>query len=104
MRHFDQAAVFAESCFEYKLVKKIKDTTPLIEAVSLEYAHYLNSLSLKEVHVLLWEGGRESFFNTCTKAVLDLHTSAFYSFNSGGYWQIGSTIMYDSKIKIHFVK
>ena len=46
MRHFDQAAVFAESCLEYKLVKKIKDTAPLIEAVVLEYARYLNSLSL----------------------------------------------------------
>ena len=46
MCHFDQAAVLAESCLEYKLVKKIKDTAPLIEAVFLEYAHYLNCLSL----------------------------------------------------------
>ena len=47
MRHFDQAAVFAESCLVYKLVKKIKDTAPLIEAVFLEYARYLkNILSL----------------------------------------------------------
>ena len=44
MRHFE-AVVFAESCLEYKLVK-IKDTAPLIEAVFLEYARYLNSLSL----------------------------------------------------------
>ena len=49
MRHYDQAAVFAESCLEYKLVEKIKDTAPLIEAVFLEYARYLNSLSLNEV-------------------------------------------------------
>ena len=46
MCHFDQAAVLAESCLEYKLVKKIKDTAPLIEAVFLEYARYFNSLSL----------------------------------------------------------
>ena len=46
MRHFDQAAVFTESCLEYKLIKKTKDTAPLIEAVFLEYARYLNSLSL----------------------------------------------------------
>ena len=38
--------MFAESCLEYKLVKKIKDTAPLIEAVFLEYANYLNSLRL----------------------------------------------------------
>ena len=36
--------MIAESCLEYKLVKKIKDTAPLIsEAVFLEYAHYLNT-------------------------------------------------------------
>ena len=46
MHHFDQAAVFAESCLGYKLVRKIKDTAPSIEAVFLEYACYLNSLSL----------------------------------------------------------
>ena len=46
MHHFDQAAVFAESCLEYKFVKKIKDTAPLAEVVFLKYAHYLNSLSL----------------------------------------------------------
>ena len=46
MEHFDQAAVFVKSCLEYKLVKKIKDTAPLIEADFLEYARYLNSLSL----------------------------------------------------------
>ena len=38
--------MFAERCLEYKLVKKIKDTAPLIEAVFLEFACYLNSLSL----------------------------------------------------------
>ena len=46
MRYFDQAAVFTESRLEYKLVKKMKDTAPLIDAVFLEYARYLNSLSL----------------------------------------------------------
>ena len=30
----------------YKLVKKIRDTAPLIEVVFLAYARYLNSLSL----------------------------------------------------------
>ncbi len=44
MRHFDQAAVFTESCLEYKLVRITEDTAPLIEAVFLEYARYLNSL------------------------------------------------------------
>lgn len=44
MRHFDQAAVFTESCLEYKLVRKTEETAPLIEAVFLEYARYLNSL------------------------------------------------------------
>ena len=41
--------MFAETCLEYKLVKKINDTAPLwplIEAIFLEYACYLNSLSL----------------------------------------------------------
>ena len=46
MRHFDQTTVFAESCLEYRLVKKIIDAAPLIEAVFLEYARYLNNLSL----------------------------------------------------------
>ena len=46
MRHFDQAAVFAESCLEYKLIKMTDDTAPLIEAVFLEYARYLNSIGL----------------------------------------------------------
>lgn len=46
MRHFDQAAVFAESCLEYGLVKMTDDTAPLIEAVFLEYARYLNSIGL----------------------------------------------------------
>ena len=41
----EQAVVFTESCLEYKLVKKIKDTTPLIEAVFLEYACYLSIVS-----------------------------------------------------------
>ena len=46
MRHFDQAAVFTEACLEYKLLKKTEDSAPLIEAVFLEYARYLNSLGL----------------------------------------------------------
>ena len=36
--------MFAESCLEYKLVEKIKDTAPLIEAVFQEYACYLSLL------------------------------------------------------------
>ena len=64
MRYFDQAAVFLESCLEYGLVKRNEETSntmslplayhpsflstaPLIEAVFLEYARYLDNLGLK---------------------------------------------------------
>lgn len=46
MRHFDQAAVFTESCLEYGVISRNKETAPLIEAVFLEYARLLESLGL----------------------------------------------------------
>ena len=65
--------MFAESCLEYKLVKEIKDTAPLIEAVFLEYAHYWNSLSLlRGMKYYREKAGEKVFFNTCTETVLGL--------------------------------
>lgn len=46
MRHFDQAALFAEACLDYSLIKHTQATGPLLEAVFLEYARYLHSLQL----------------------------------------------------------
>lgn len=62
MRFFDLAAVFAESCLEYGLIRRNKDTGnyngvfalcvrvvllgSLIEAVFLEYARLLESLGM----------------------------------------------------------
>ena len=84
MHHFDQAAVFAESCLEYKLVKKIKDTAPLIEAVFLEYARYLNNLSLLRGMRYYCEKAGEIAFPTIAQKqslvysiVVFVHTSVF---------------------------
>ncbi len=46
MRHFDQAALFAEACLSQSLIKVTKATSSLLEAVFLEYARYLHSLQL----------------------------------------------------------
>jgi hypothetical protein len=47
MRFFDLAAVFAESCLEYGLIRRNKDTSSLIEAVFLEYARLLEVLGMR---------------------------------------------------------
>lgn len=47
MRYFDQAALFAESCLEHNLIEPSSTTTPLLEAVFLEYGRYLHKLNLK---------------------------------------------------------
>ena len=84
--------MFAESYLEYiKLVKKIKDTAPLIEAVFLECARYLNSLSLLRGMRYYYEKVGEKAFSRIVRKqsyrfysiVVIVHTSAFYSFNSG---------------------
>ncbi|XP_074640587.1 WD repeat-containing protein 11-like isoform X2 [Tubulanus polymorphus] len=41
MRYFDRAALFVEACFEFGLMEKTEKTTPLIEAVFLEYARFM---------------------------------------------------------------
>jgi hypothetical protein len=46
MRCFGQAAVFAESCLEYGILRHSKETTPLLQAIFLEYARYLLTLGL----------------------------------------------------------
>ena len=71
MCHFDQASVFAESCLEYKLVKNIKQTASLIEAVFLEYARYLNSLSLLRGMRYYCEKAGEKAFHTMWIFVLE---------------------------------
>ena len=47
MRCFDQAAVFAECCLEYSVLSRgSRDSTPLLQAIFLEYARYLLTLGL----------------------------------------------------------
>lgn len=46
MRCFDRAAIFAEACLEYGVLQHGKDTTPLFQAIFLEYARYLLTLGL----------------------------------------------------------
>lgn len=46
MEHFDQAAIFLESCLEHKVVQVTKETTPLTQSVYLEYARHLLSVGL----------------------------------------------------------
>lgn len=46
MRYFDRAAVFAECCLEYGVMSHGKETTPLLQAIFLEYSRYLLSLGL----------------------------------------------------------
>ena len=79
--------MFAESCLEYKLVKKIKDAAPLIEAAFLEYARYLNSLSLlRGMRYYCKKAGEKAFPTIAQKQskvysiVVFVHTSAFLLF------------------------
>ncbi|XP_064605109.1 WD repeat-containing protein 11-like [Liolophura sinensis] len=44
MRHFDRAVCFLEACMEFGLLEKTEETSPLFEAVYLEYARYLTNL------------------------------------------------------------
>ncbi len=46
MRHFDQAALFAEACLDRSLIRITKATGALLEAVFLEYARYLHGIQL----------------------------------------------------------
>lgn len=57
MRCFFRAAVFAEACLEYGVLEHGKRTTPLLQAVFLEYAR--NALSL---------GLHRSFRHYCNSA------------------------------------
>lgn len=46
MKYYDRAAVFAEACIEYGLLKSNNESSQLVETVFLEYARYLHKLGL----------------------------------------------------------
>ncbi|XP_064630114.1 WD repeat-containing protein 11-like isoform X2 [Lineus longissimus] len=63
MRHFDRATLFVEACMEFGLLEKNETTTPLVEAVFLEYARFMinmgNRIAAKHYCKLAGENGQQ---------------------------------------------
>ncbi len=57
MEHYDQAAIFLESCLEHRVLQRSQEATPLSHNVYLEYARHLLAIG----HV-------RAFKHYCSKA------------------------------------